>query len=454
MLAPQLKSKSAFRPAALPAFQRTLATEYAASGHRSLQVVEGLLEGGDEVLGVLEAARDADEAVGDADLGAVLREHVGVRHHGRARDDGLGRAEVLAQAPRLLDGVHELAARLRAALDLEPQHAAVEAAAVLLVSERLLRVRLEARVADGVDLRVGLQELGDRLGVVRLLADAEREGLGGLQLVESDLRRHGAAEDVLVEADLLVPLLSGRDDGAADGDVVAVVVLGRGLQDQVDAVVDRAADDGRGEGRVGHVHEALLLGERRERRQVGEHERRVGRGLGEDHLGVGLDGGLDLVQVGHVDEGELHVEAGEHDAHRAVRAAVRAVGDDGVVAGRHDGGDDGAAGGHTGSEGGAAGAVLRGGDLLLERGNGRVGRAGVREALLAVLGDRLLDEGRGLVHRGEDGAGHRVREDAGVHHTGVHAVLGLGPVAGAGGGRRAEVLGHRVGGHDCGDHTG
>ena len=47
--------------------------------------IEGLLERGDEVVGVLEATRDAHEPVGDAHLQTILLEHVRVRHEiGRA----------------------------------------------------------------------------------------------------------------------------------------------------------------------------------------------------------------------------------------------------------------------------------------------------------------------------------------------------------------------------------
>ena len=38
---------------------------------RALERVEGLLEGGDEVFGVLDATRDAHEAIGDAHLSVV-----------------------------------------------------------------------------------------------------------------------------------------------------------------------------------------------------------------------------------------------------------------------------------------------------------------------------------------------------------------------------------------------
>lgn len=53
------------------------------------KAVQGNLEGGDEIVAVLHAAADTHEAVGDADLHAVLARHVGVGHDGRAGDDAL-----------------------------------------------------------------------------------------------------------------------------------------------------------------------------------------------------------------------------------------------------------------------------------------------------------------------------------------------------------------------------
>jgi len=58
---------------------------------------------------------------------ARARVRVGVRVGVRVRV----RVRGLAQAPRPLHGVHQLAPRLGAALDLEPQHGAVHAVQVL-----------------------------------------------------------------------------------------------------------------------------------------------------------------------------------------------------------------------------------------------------------------------------------------------------------------------------------
>ena len=99
-----------------------------------------------------------------------------MRHHRGARDDRLHRAQVLAERPGSLAGVHEPAAGGAAALDLAPEHAAVEAPGVLPRGQLGLRERREARVDDARDLGVRLEEGRDleRVRGLRAAADAHR----------------------------------------------------------------------------------------------------------------------------------------------------------------------------------------------------------------------------------------------------------------------------------------
>ena len=112
-----------------------------------------------------------------------------------------------------------------------------------------------------------------------------------------------------------------------------------------------------------------------------------------------------------VDVGEVQVVAPQHPLEQPERAAVGVVGDDDVVAGLEARGD-GADGGHARGKREAGAARLQRGDVGLERGARRVLRARVFVAL--VLAERVLDVGRGLVDRRDDGAGRRVGLLAGV----------------------------------------
>mmetsp|Transcript_47824 Transcript_47824/g.154823 ORF Transcript_47824/g.154823 Transcript_47824/m.154823 type:complete len:352 (-) Transcript_47824:387-1442(-) len=297
--------------------------------------VERRLERRNEILLVLDADRQPHKPVRDADLEPVFREHVCVRHHGGARADRLERAEVLAERPRPLDRIHERAARRGAALDLEPEHAAVQAVHVLPVGELFLREGGEPRVANHVHLWMPLEELGNRLRVLALLPHAQRERLGRLQRVEGVLRAHDVSVHVLHVLDALVQLGRGRDHRAANRHVVAIVVLCGGLDDKIDTVVDWPLKDGRREGRVASVKQAARLCERGDGGEVGEREGGVRRRLGKDQLCVWLEVGLNVCQLGEVDKVELHAHVGEEGPARAVGAAVRAVCDDAVVARLH-----------------------------------------------------------------------------------------------------------------------
>ena len=67
-----------------------------------------------------------------------------------------------------------------------------------------------------------------------------RRGRGQRQNVVVVVSGPARGAHVLHVLDALVELGRGADDGAADGDVVPVVELGGGLDDQVDAQLDRS----------------------------------------------------------------------------------------------------------------------------------------------------------------------------------------------------------------------
>mmetsp|Transcript_57181 Transcript_57181/g.149770 ORF Transcript_57181/g.149770 Transcript_57181/m.149770 type:complete len:231 (+) Transcript_57181:160-852(+) len=229
-----------------------------------------------------------------------------MRHHRAGRDDALRCAEVLAQAPRPLDLVHQLGAGRRAALDVEPEHAAVQAVAVVLVRQCLLGEGGQARVVHLGDLGVALQEGGDGHGIGALLLHAQAHGLGGLQDDEGRERVHDVAVHILNPLDLGRELRGPRDDRAAGHHVVALIILRQALDDHVGAVLNRPANHGRGEGGIDDVVGTVLLGELGDRLDVAQGQQGVGRHLAEDQLGVRLHGLLDGLHITEVAEGELH----------------------------------------------------------------------------------------------------------------------------------------------------
>ncbi len=145
--------------------------------------------------------------------------------------------------------------------------------------------------------------------------------------------------------------------------------------------------------------------ERRGGRQVGEAQHRVGRRLEEQHPRLRGERGVDQVEPPRVDVGEVQVVSPQHPLEQPERAAVGVVGHHDVVA-RLEARGDGADGGHAGGKREAGAPGLEGGDVGLERRARRVLRARVFVAL--VLAERILDVGRRLVDRRDDGAGGRV----------------------------------------------
>src|SRR5438093_180275 len=87
--------------------------------HRS----QCLTQIGDQVVGVFDADRDADQAVGDADLAADLRRNRGVGHERRRLDERFDAAEALAEREEARFP-QDRAGGVQSAADLERKHAA------------------------------------------------------------------------------------------------------------------------------------------------------------------------------------------------------------------------------------------------------------------------------------------------------------------------------------------
>ena len=90
--------------------------------------------------------------------------------------------------------------------------------------------------------------------VAAVALHAQRERLDAAQREEGVERARHAADGVLQEGELLAAARAFlRDDGRAADDVrMAVQVLGGRVHDDVEAVLERPLDPGRGEGVVAH----------------------------------------------------------------------------------------------------------------------------------------------------------------------------------------------------------
>jgi hypothetical protein len=73
---------------------------------------------------------------------------------------------------------------------------------------------------------------------------------------------------------------------------MAVEVFGGGVEDDVEAIFQRALNPRAGEGVVGDGQDALGLGDRGDAGEVDQFQQRVGRRLHPDHFGFRADRGL------------------------------------------------------------------------------------------------------------------------------------------------------------------
>ena len=114
---------------------------------------------------------------------------------------------------------------------------------------------------------------------------------------------------------------------------MAAEVLGRAVDDAVEAELEGALVDGRGEGVIDDGRDAATLPQLGQRAQIRDLHERVRRRLGVDNARVGPDGLFELVGLRLVDDGDLDAEVcGQvfEERHRA-RVVVRLRDD--VVAG-------------------------------------------------------------------------------------------------------------------------
>mmetsp|Transcript_28495 Transcript_28495/g.50950 ORF Transcript_28495/g.50950 Transcript_28495/m.50950 type:complete len:288 (+) Transcript_28495:106-969(+) len=268
----------------------------------SSDLVQGDLQGPDEVFLVLDAAGYTDEAIGDADLQSVLLQHVCVSHHCTGCDDALSGTQVLAQAPGPLANVHQLLASLNTSQDLEPKHASVDAVTVVLVSKSLLRMGGQARIAHLRDFWVLLQEFRNGHSIMALLPDTESHCLAGLQDHEGREGVDDVSMHILHELNPRMHLLILGDECTSCHHVVALVVLGQALNHHVCTPVKWADHHWSGKCGVDHMLGTTSMCNVGDRLDVGQSQHRIGRCLAEHKLCVWLHRLPHNLGVSEVDE--------------------------------------------------------------------------------------------------------------------------------------------------------
>ena len=220
-----------------------------------------------------------------------------------------------------------------------------------------------------LDGGVRFEELRDAHGVFGLRADAPGQGVDaakGQPAIER--RRHAAAIALRLAGTLEEVIVVTGDERAADDVAVAADVFRGGVGHHVDAAIERLLEDGSGEGAVANGEDVGTAEARHggDRRQVGDLHQGIGRGFDPDQAGVGAQGGVEIVDAGHVDVAGFEAPLAEDLADYFTQAPVDVVGRDDVVAG-FESLDEGGGYGESGGETEGLFAAFEGGETFLER---------------------------------------------------------------------------------------
>ena len=154
---------------------------------------------------------------------------------------GLGHGE---QAQRL----EERARRRQAALDHEREHPAE--ALHLLARQRVLRVLRQAGPGQALDLGMAAQRFRDQACILIVPLHADVQRLQAAKHQERIERSGHRADRVLQKRELLVQIVAAQHQGAGHHVAVAVQVFRHRVRHDVEAELQRALEEGRGEGVV------------------------------------------------------------------------------------------------------------------------------------------------------------------------------------------------------------
>jgi hypothetical protein len=127
--------------------------------------------------------------------------------------------------------------------------------------------------------------------------------------------------------------LAAVDQQPADDGAVAGQELGRRVEDEVGAMVERLHQPRRREGRIDQQRQAVVVGQRRDGRDVEHVEAGIAERLAEQQPRLRPDRGAPAVDVAGLHEGRRDAEARQRVVQQVVRAAVQRARADDVRAG-------------------------------------------------------------------------------------------------------------------------
>ena len=314
-------------------------------------------------------------------------------------------------------GLQHLFARCDAALELERQHAAETPH--LPAGGLVTREGLQPGVVDLSHFRMVLQELRYGQGVFVVAKHAQLERLHPAQDL---IGFHGADRRAChvqqgVFADLLDEVRLA-DHRTGDHVAVAVDVFRHGVDDHVSAERQRVLVVRGREGVVADDPDLFVraVGDGADRFDVTDVAQRIPRAFQIDHLRVRPDRGLQLLQVGKIDEVGLYAEIRQIVAEQGVAVAVDDRRADDVVTGPQRREQAGCHRRHAGTRNDAAFAALQKCQFFFQHRLGGVAAPGVGVAGRAPekYGFGFVDAVEFVGDRRNDGGAHGTVEVAAV----------------------------------------
>lgn len=336
-------------------------------------VAEGDLEVVDEILGVLNTAGEADQVIENASLDALLEGDGSVGHDGGVVSKGLDSTEGFGEG-KDVQVLHELTGLADASL--EPEGDNTSTAGHLTLGELVLGVRGQAGVRDLLDARVALKELSDGQSVLAMTLHAYVQGLGSTDGQERVEGRGDGSDRILQETKLTQKLGITTNSDTHNDVTVTVEVLSNRVHDEIRAELQGKLAVGGHEGVVDDDQKLVLVSDGSELLDIYNLQQRVGRSLNPEHLGVGLNRGLQERIVGQIKEGERDAVSRGHLGEVAVGSSIQVVHGNDVVS-RAEDGSNGRSGRRTAGKSNSPLTLLQSGNIVLKRQTGRVSSSGI-----------------------------------------------------------------------------
>src|ERR1700693_670650 len=372
---------------------------------------QGLVKIVHDVFHVFDSNRNANQAVGNADLFSSFFSQRGVSHGGGVRDQGFNSSQRLGQGAQTNFLQHFFGVGQRSGL--EGNHRAK--AGHLTMSQVVLSVLRETGIENPSYFFVMRQEFSNDTAATIVLFHADRKRLDAAQYQPAFERRKNGSGGFLCKSQFVSLLLGGANHDPAEPVAVSVEEFRGGVHNHVGSEPDRLLKVGRHESVVHDQLHFLAAAYLADGPNIGKRHQGVGGGFNIDHAGIFSDGAFYVSRVRSVDIGEFHSEICQDLIEKTGHASVQVVAANNMIAGLVHGAD-GVDRGHAAGENTRGDPAFEHCQVFFQASTGGIGNAGVLVSF--ILAEFLLDVGGSRVDGCRNRPGFRVGILAGVNGLG------------------------------------